>query len=286
MVDSFWATDDWEIVATYTPLIVLQTDRKSVGLCIVDAEHLDVHSIENGVLVEHTWTDKRKFGVLFERVQPRMVCSSHGIPDMVIPAVIVVARVKLHRGLLFRFPQSSGLSNLILDICQTVNMSVVIFQFHIVRDIRNHSFRVLMMLMLFIIMHFRPINWLIQNRATFDLLVLHVRIRLKRVFKSCIGILQPLWLLFSLAITTELGLVISCAGFDSGADLRGLLLVSVRNNLLDSLTDTCHFGLFVLGLLGNRVNIWHRISDLQVQVLYRLYLAINPSTTFLASDPK
>ena len=87
-----------------------------------------------------------------------MVCSSHGIPDMVIPAVIVVARVKLHRGLLFRFPQSSGLSNLILDICQTVNMSVVIFQFHIVRDIRNHSFRVLMMLMLFIIMHFRPIN--------------------------------------------------------------------------------------------------------------------------------
>ena len=64
MVDSFWASDDREIVATDTS--ALEADRKTVRLGIINAEHLDVHSIENGVLVEHTRADKRIFGVLLE----------------------------------------------------------------------------------------------------------------------------------------------------------------------------------------------------------------------------
>ena len=64
MVDSLWASDDREIVATDAS--ALKADRKTVRLCVVDTEHLDVHSVENGVLVEHTRADKRVFGVLFE----------------------------------------------------------------------------------------------------------------------------------------------------------------------------------------------------------------------------
>ena len=87
-----------------------------------------------------------------------MVRSPHGVPTRVFPALIVVSREVLHRRLLFRLPQpTSILSNLVLHICQTVNMSVIIFQFHVVRDIRNHSFRVLMVTIMLIV-QFRTID--------------------------------------------------------------------------------------------------------------------------------
>ena len=87
-----------------------------------------------------------------------MVRGSHGVPARVFPTVILVSREVLDRRLLFiRLPQpTSMLSNLVLHIGQTVDMSVIIFQFHVVRDIRDHSFRVLTIVML--VINLRPVN--------------------------------------------------------------------------------------------------------------------------------